>query len=53
MILNLMKKINHEQKTTFVFSTHDPVIREIADHVIFLHDGRVESEKKRNGGAVD
>jgi putative ABC transport system ATP-binding protein len=45
-VLGLMKRINQEDKTTFLFSTHDPAIWEMADHVIFLHDGNIESEKK-------
>ena len=40
-ILNLMKKINARQKTTFIFSTHDEVIRKMADHVIQLRDGQI------------
>jgi len=50
-ILSLMKKINQEQKTTFVFSTHDEVIHRMADHVVSLKDGKVEKEIKREGGA--
>lgn len=46
-VLDLMKKINREEKTTFLFSTHDPEIWQMADHVIFLHDGHVRSEQKR------
>jgi len=46
MILGLMKKINSEQKTTFIFSTHDAAIRDMADHVILLKDGSVVSERK-------
>jgi len=46
MILSLMKKINSEQKTTFVFSTHDAVIRGMADHVIQLKDGKILSEER-------
>jgi putative ABC transport system ATP-binding protein len=45
-ILHLMKKINQELKTTFVFSTHDSVIREMADHVVQLQDGLILSEKR-------
>lgn len=48
-ILELMKNINQEQRTTFIFSTHDPAIWELADHVVFLHDGRIESERKAAG----
>jgi putative ABC transport system ATP-binding protein len=40
-IIMLMKKINGEMETTFVFSTHDAKIISAADHVIKLEDGRV------------
>ncbi len=46
-ILNLMKLVNQEEGTTFIFSTHDPAIWESADHIIFLHDGSIESEQRR------
>ncbi|MCK4543302.1 MAG: ABC transporter ATP-binding protein [Spirochaetales bacterium] len=46
-IIRLMKMINREQQTTFVFSTHDPDIVEIADHIIRLHDGLVVKEERR------
>ena len=46
-IINLMKSINREQKTTFIFSTHDPSIVSIADHIIYLHDGLIESKEKK------
>ncbi len=51
-ILSLMKKINAEQKTTFVFSTHDEVIHRMADHVVLLKDGEIEREYKREGGVT-
>jgi len=43
-ILSLMKKINKNEKTTFIFSTHDPEIWNMADHIVFLHDGIIKSE---------
>ena len=46
-VLKLMKAINREEKTTFIFSTHDPEIWNIADHVVFLHDGGIKSEQRR------
>lgn len=46
-ILKLMKQVNKDEGTTFLFSTHDPSIWELADHVIFLRDGMIESEKRR------
>jgi putative ABC transport system ATP-binding protein len=45
-VLGLMKNINRESKTTFIFSTHDPEIWEMADHVVFIHDGTVKTEKR-------
>ncbi len=38
-ILELMKKLNQELKTTFVFSTHDAKIVNMSDHVIKIRDG--------------
>jgi putative ABC transport system ATP-binding protein len=46
-IIALMKKINRERDTTFVFSTHDSTIVDIADHVIRLQDGVVVSDQRR------
>lgn len=47
-ILDLMKKINKEMDTTFIFSTHDAKIVELADHVIRLKDGLVVENFKRD-----
>ena len=38
-ILDLMKEINEREKTTFVFSTHDPEVMARAVTVFRLHDG--------------
>src|SRR5512135_604563 len=40
-ILRLMKQLNHEEGTTFIFSTHDARVMEMADRVIELADGRI------------
>lgn len=40
-ILELMKNLNEELKTTFVFSTHDPKIVEMSNHVIKIRDGKI------------
>lgn len=40
-MLELMKQINQQRGTTFVFSTHDPQVMALADHEIRLQDGRV------------
>lgn len=41
-IVNLMKRLNEEKGVTFVFSTHDPIITELARRIIKLRDGRIE-----------
>jgi putative ABC transport system ATP-binding protein len=46
-VLALMKKINREEGATFIFSTHDPDIWKLANHVVFLRDGLIESEELR------
>ena len=46
-IIELMKRINTQRGSTFIFSTHDSDIVSIADHVIHLHDGLVASEQRR------
>jgi len=46
-ILKLMKKINRDKKTTFIFSTHDPEIWQMADHIVYLHDGNIKSQESR------
>jgi len=40
-ILRLMKRLNHEEGTTFIFSTHDARVMEMADRVIELADGQI------------
>lgn len=40
-IVDVMKAINTEQGTTFIFSTHDTRVMAHADRVIQLEDGRV------------
>ncbi|MGI6081727.1 MAG: ABC transporter ATP-binding protein [Limnochordia bacterium] len=52
VIIELMKKMNTELKTTFVFSTHDHDIMAIADHIIRLQDGLVVENTRRSGSAV-
>jgi len=45
-VLELMKKMRDEFKTTFVFSTHDPKIMGEAETTFTLEDGRLQ-----NGGS--
>lgn len=43
-VLQLMKKINEDEGTTFIFSTHDPKVMEMADRVVHLSDGMIVGE---------
>ena len=42
-IIRLMKDINNNHQTTFIFSTHDPQVMQQASRVIRLRDGIVVS----------
>jgi len=46
-IIGLMKKVNRDQETTFIFSTHDATIVDIADHIIRLQDGKIVHEERK------
>ncbi len=41
MIISLMKKLNEIEKTTFIFSTHDPDVMKHAGRIIKIHDGLI------------
>jgi putative ABC transport system ATP-binding protein len=42
-----MKEINSNFKTTFVFSTHDARVMEIADRLVCIEDGQITGESAR------
>lgn len=44
MILNIMRHMNEVHKVTFVFSTHDPKVMQLARRVVVLEDGRINSD---------
>lgn len=46
MIIELMKKIQKEHETTFVFATHDEKIVANVDRLITLVDGNITEDKK-------
>ncbi len=46
-ILELMKKLNKELETTFVFSTHDKRIVDMCNHVVYILDGEQIDEVRR------
>ena len=46
-LLEIMEKLNHEEKITFIFSTHDPRVVKMAHRVITLVDGSVTTDDIR------
>ena len=46
-LLEIMEKLNHEEKITFIFSTHDARVVKMAHRVITLEDGKVISDDIR------
>ena len=46
-IVELMKRINGERGTTFIFSTHDRMIMAEALRVVELRDGRIAADTRR------
>ena len=47
-IMEIMKKLNNEYKTSFVFSTHDEKIMSYLKRIIYLEDGKIIKDKKIN-----
>ena len=43
-ILQTMKNLNRELKTTFIFATHDEKVMQYLDRIITLEDGRIVKE---------
>jgi len=42
-ILELLQKLQREEKITIIMVTHNPDIKEIADKIIYLRDGQIKS----------
>ena len=51
MLLEMMRRLNEEHGTTFVFSTHDPRVIAHARRVVTLVDGRVSRDERKNGAS--
>ena len=47
-IIALMEQINEEHQTTFVFSTHDPLMQKHAKRIVVLKDGAVSSDERNS-----
>jgi putative ABC transport system ATP-binding protein len=48
-VMDIMKKLNNETKTTFVFATHDPRVIKYANRVVTLQDGLITKDERVNG----
>lgn len=48
VLLNIMETLNHEEKITFIFSTHDARVMRRAHRVITLEDGKVVSDERHD-----
>jgi putative ABC transport system ATP-binding protein len=51
-IIDLMRGINAERGTTFIFSTHDRLVMEHARRVVTIRDGKVTADEQRNPPAA-
>uniref|UniRef100_Q31IJ4 LolD homolog n=1 Tax=Hydrogenovibrio crunogenus (strain DSM 25203 / XCL-2) TaxID=317025 RepID=Q31IJ4_HYDCU len=47
-LLDIMHRLSHEEKTTFLFSTHDQRVMERAERIITLKDGSIENDQQIN-----
>jgi putative ABC transport system ATP-binding protein len=45
IILKLMQRINERMGATFIFSTHDPQVMDIADRIVWIEDGKLKKAK--------
>jgi putative ABC transport system ATP-binding protein len=49
-ILHLMQEINRELKTTFIFSTHDQRVVDMANRLVRIEDGSIQETGVRHEG---
>lgn len=47
-LLDMMRELNNRTGMTFLFSTHDPMVKERAERVITLKDGLIDSDEVKN-----
>ena len=48
-IMEAMKRMNEEEKVTFIFSTHNELIEKYAKRVLSIKDGQITGERRING----
>ncbi len=47
-LLDMMLKLNEEKQVTFLFSTHDQKVIDMAKRIVRLRDGRIQDDERRN-----
>ncbi len=50
-VLELMRELNEELGMTFIFSTHDPMVMEIARRRVSMHDGAIAGDTMVSTGS--
>ncbi len=45
-LIDLMRRMNEEHETTFLFATHDTRLLDRVDRVIHLEDGRIARDER-------
>ena len=50
-ILQLMRRLNETENTTFIFSTHDPDVLKYARHIVKIRDGLIHERSAVKGAA--
>ena len=48
-LLELMRRLNRQLGSTFIFSTHDAMVMDYADRLVRLQDGRIVADEHRAG----
>ena len=51
-VVDIMRKMNKELKTTFIFSTHDPMVMKYARRLINLKDGMISADERKEAKGV-
>lgn len=48
-LLEMMKQMNEEKNVTFIFSTHDNMVMDYARRLVYIKDGRIVNDQKKEG----
>jgi putative ABC transport system ATP-binding protein len=47
-ILEIMLKLNQDEGTTFIFSTHDSMVMDFARRIVHIRDGQIDHEERKS-----